>query len=500
MRHLLLYLYKLMLRLYPGRFYTAFGPEMVEVFAQRLQHAMGNRALLTAFGRELRHWPGSCLREHWDAQQAAFNFPSYEKLSRRGTAVAALPYLLMALLFGAVYLVAELIFGSSPSSMLYNSATAVVIGILGVALAVAWWWHWPGWSVSWLGFLAFLVFYVVLPQLLLSVQLTWNTPIYLMQMFASELLLPFLLFGVFYWLVGRWPSVGAVVLLPPIGFSWLLHLGAVPQPVTSLIFMLTWGWLAAMVVLMVQPGNGRWQGWLLGLAASVIGLASSLAGQFWRELPLIEINNFQIGQSTASGTGKIAMSNAISMPQLMESFLSGFVPALLPLVAILLLHTLRRRLVKGNGRSALRPYRFLLWSIMGIIGASQITQWFILLDDLAGLQRGISVGVTAVFLLSLLGISLSVWQLRRHQSSWLLLLLVVFFPFLSQMETISILLIESPFGGLSNDFEFALYETVRFGGQVMGLIWLGLSFWLLGRFSQPLPEEQAGETIPTPAS
>ena len=137
MKTWLLTLYKLMLWLYPRRFHAAFGAEMADVFAEKLAQAEGKRALLAAFGRELRHWPGSLLREHWDAQQASFDLPVYKKLSQRGAVVAILPYLLMALIFAA--------------SALFGAQTAVQNILFGASLLfllAAWWQRWPAWCRS----------------------------------------------------------------------------------------------------------------------------------------------------------------------------------------------------------------------------------------------------------------------------------------------------------------------------------------------------------------
>jgi len=464
MKNGLLQLYRLMLRLYPHRFYHTFGSEMAAVFAEKLRHADDNRSRWAAFGRELRHWPGSLLHEHWAAQQTALNAPNFERLSWWGTAVAALPYLMMALIFAAF--------------ALFATQTAVEVVLFGVAfavLAVAWRRGWPGWSASWLGFLAFLLFYMLLPQYIWLAQTESNSTEYLLRMMFAELIYFLPLFCTFYWLVGRWPRAGAAVLLPPIGFSWLLHMEFVPETLTTLIYIFTWAWLAVTVALLARWVPPRRHSWVLGLAALIIGLLSAFAGQFWVNIP-------------RDG----------SFARLMENFLSEFVPTLLPLVAILLLHTLRRKLVASNGRSALRPYRFLFWGIVGIIGASQIAQRLFLPNDLAMFQASVGVVVTAVFLLSLLGIALGVWRLRRTQSGWLLLTLVALFPLLYQAETISLLLGELPFLTLPN--EVILYETVRLGGRAVGLLWLVLAAWLLERTSPPLPQASAGDTAPNPAS
>lgn len=443
----LLQLYKFMLRLYPGSFYAMFGLEMTDVFAEKLAAAHGSRDRLAVFGREVRHWPGSLLREYWSAQQAALNAPNFARLSGWGTAVAALPYLLIALIFAVLAL-----FGS-PAQV---PVQGVLVGAALLFLAVAWWQRWPAWSASWLGFLAFLTFYMLLPQYVVLGPSETNTTGHLLAVMFSELLYFLPLFCVFYWLVGRWPRAGAVVLLAPIGFSWLLHMEFVPANLTTAVFIFTWLWLAVMGVLLGRSVPPRRQGWVLGLAALVIGLLAAYAGQFWVNIP-----------------------REGSLSRLMENFLAEFVPTLLPLVAILLLHTLRRRLLVGNGRSALRAYRLLFWGIVGVTVASPLVQRFYLPGDLAVFQGSMGVVVTAVLLLSLLGIGWSAWRLGKFRPGWLLLALAALFPVIFHNEALSFLLVELPV--MRGTSPYLLYETLRLGGRIAGLIWLGLAAWLLGR-------------------
>lgn len=461
----LLQLYRLMLWLYPGGFYATFAQEMDDVFTDKLRQAADQRAKLRAFGHELRHWPGSCLREHWAAQQATFNFPVFHKLSWRGTAVAALPYLLMALIY--------VLFTFIVSQGIFNF---VLFGAVLIVLTVAWWQHWPTWSASWLGLLAYLLFFMVLPTRIGQGQEEWNTTQRLVSMIFAEVLYFLPLFCAFYWLVGRWPGAGAAVLLPPIGFGWFLHMEFVADNLRLPILSFSWLWLAVMVVLVARWAAPRRQSWVLGLAALVIGLLSSYAGQFWVTIPV-----------------------AGSFARLMENFLSGFVPTLLPLVAILLLHALRRRFViAANGRSALRYYRVLFWSIVALILVSQVAQRLFLPDDLAAFRLGATGVLTAVCLLSLLGIAVSAWRLRRSQPGWLLLTLVILFPFIYQVGALGVLLGELPFFQSLNSVY--LYETVRLGGRTVGLFWLGLSAWLLGRRLPSLPDLPTDDTVASPAT
>ena len=64
------WLYIQSLRLYPREFQAEFSDEMQAVFASAAKDACYNfLRLLVLFGRELRDWPSSLLREHWSAQR-----------------------------------------------------------------------------------------------------------------------------------------------------------------------------------------------------------------------------------------------------------------------------------------------------------------------------------------------------------------------------------------------------------------------------------------------
>ena len=485
MKNILLQLYRLMLRLYPSRFYNTFGAEMADVFAARLHDAADNRALLAAFGRELRYWPGTMLREHWAAQQTAFHFPSYETLSWPGTVAAALPYLLMALIFAD--------FALSATQLALGN---VLLSMALVALAVAWWQRWPAWSASWLGFLAFQIFYLLLPQYIGLAYNEWSSEARMLLTIISYLLVLLPLFCVHYWLVGRWPRAGIVVLLLPIGLSSRFFMEIVPGYIMTRTSILAWIWVAVAVVLLARWGNGRWQVWLLSLAATVVSLGTTWAGQVWRQSPSLDVGSFQAEIAVGVGMGQLAMSDAISLPQLVENFLHNFVPTLLPLVAVLLLHALRWSGVMENGRGALQSYRLLFWGVLGVLAIGQVASVLFFPNALAAFQIGQGTITTAVFLMSLLSLGIGAWRLRRSRPGWLLLMLAVSFPFIYHIETSGALIGELPFINFSNDVMF--YETVQLGGHALGLLWLVLSAWQLGRTAPLLLREPEENVTPMP--
>ena len=514
MTYLLLHLYIFMLKRYPSQFYAEYGEEMAEVFAEKLQNMPDNLAVLAAFGRELRHWPSSCIREHWAVRQAYQPFVINEKMSWRGTAVAALPYLLMALLFAIVYFVAGASNSEFINPTIYNNGLSVLIGIFAITLLIAWWRHWPNWSVSWIGFLAFIIFYVFLPQLIVQIQFASGASPSLLQTMIFDIVVLLLPVGVFYWLIGRWPCAGAIALLAPIGFASRLYLGFVPQHVSTLIFVLTWGWLAVVSVMMMRLGNGRWHGWLLGLATLVIGLISLPSAQYLLP-PDMNLNIAQstasasgMGQNMMSGTGRIAMSNTDIAVQHWSNFLSNYGGTVLPLVAILLFHALRRWAV-ANGRLALRGYRLLLMGTVFVLLPIQTMVHFILPPNSISNLIGASVGLTAVLGLGLLAIGWGSIVLRRSRRSqqlangkqiWLLILLASVIPLVFQMETISMLLLELPsIRAWALPHDLAIYQTVQVVGQSVGLLWFGIAAWLLGQGSPPLPNAPKETAVSAPS-
>ena len=65
---LLVNLHRLLRACYPAGFRAQFGAEMETVFEVGILAAKDNpQKLLVLFGREIRDWPGSLLREYWDA-------------------------------------------------------------------------------------------------------------------------------------------------------------------------------------------------------------------------------------------------------------------------------------------------------------------------------------------------------------------------------------------------------------------------------------------------
>jgi len=189
-------LYKLLLSLYPAEFRKTFGEEMTEVFYESLQTAAdaGWGDLRTVLGNELRDWPVSCLRQHlWERNRLLL--PESSFLSGWGAVAAALPFLLYFFMS----------FGPSISR-------EVLLIVFGVAMVAAWWQRWPGWFVSWLGFLI-LFGQNWLPYSLLGAGPALNSLPRLLNMLSTVVFQTGWL-AVMYWVVHRWPRYGVLVFLP----------------------------------------------------------------------------------------------------------------------------------------------------------------------------------------------------------------------------------------------------------------------------------------------
>lgn len=178
--------YQLLLRFYPRHFQEEYGAEMTAVFAATAKEtaASGSGALPGLFWRELRDWPGHCLREHWRARERRITYEQNEVVSQRDMVAAVLPHLL----FIVVYLVAT-VFNFSLSPTIGMLATYGFLVMIPLALLIAWWRRWPAWSGSWWGYL-FLLLFTFAPSFLLSAEYNWNTWGRLAWTMATEVLLP----------------------------------------------------------------------------------------------------------------------------------------------------------------------------------------------------------------------------------------------------------------------------------------------------------------------
>ncbi len=272
------WLHARLLSLYPRRFRQEFCEEMADVFGQAAEHAAGDgaRPLLVLLARELRDWPGSCLREHlYERKLRAPQGRQGPVIGAWGAAAAALPFVLPA---AALLL-------TPASGALFLSLPAAAIMMLGLA----WYRHWPGWIASWLGVLIFPA-QNWLPALLLGPGY-FNQPVRTLASYSVDnALLPLFWYAILYLIVRRWPRHGVLAFLPFVIIPWAFYMEFASAAMSALVYggsILLIAALAAAIALQRRPGGDVWllylatllPGGLLTLGAIFVSPGMENAGQ-----------------------------------------------------------------------------------------------------------------------------------------------------------------------------------------------------------------------------
>ncbi len=442
--------YRLLIRFYPRPFRDEFGAEMEAVFQEQLADAVtqGRLHLLQACWRELRDWPRHCLLAHWRVRQQHLAVAAATPPSWWDTAAAGLPYFLFAIIASSSALL--FLFGQATGLLVSLLVSYGFVFLLLLVLIVAWWRGWPVWSAAWLGFLFFVLLVLVAPGQLFALL---DQPA---QILASEVGFPLLWLAVLYVLLARWPRSGLVAMLPPFGIIWLLYLEFVPENVTLLVMAATWVWLGIIAIVLLRWRRHAWDVWLLYLAGAAAGVVYVYAGHFLTEMP--------VRSGTLAGMG--------------EDLLAELIPVLVPMVGVLLLHTLRWWSLV-NGRTVMRSYRlFLAGVVLAIIGLQ--TSLITSVRFNFAWPETTTFWFTAVLLVGCLLIGAALWLLIRglRQRSltmgwplWLLLGLLLLLPWLSNARWMNI--------AFSNQVWLAM--------RLAGLFWLAAAAWLVGHLRQQLP-------------
>ena len=362
-----LWLYGLLLRLYPRHFRDEFGAEVTAVFQQHLQHAVASspRDALAVMGRELRDWPVSCLREHARERNRQLLLPRPSFLSGWGAIAAAGPFLITLFLF----------------AFNFNLPRYFLPIVLAIGILIAWWQRWPGWVVSWLGLL---IFYGQnwLPYSLFSNEFAWNTVERLVNN-LSEVLIQVGWLWVMYWVVRRWPRHGALVFLQFLLLPWAFSLEFVSEAMTAVVFLLVY--------------------LVLAVTAVAITRHRTLSGDIW----------LMIGGALLTG-GLLSWGGMIFSPEMNDS-LNNILPELLvavsPFLLIILLQTLNAW-GRENGRTAYRLTCLIFSSTwlayFAVLAASRL----LLPSDLEAFQLNVTPILIALWLSGVVGILVSIWQLR----------------------------------------------------------------------------------------
>ena len=445
---LLITIYHLLIHLYPRPFQEEFGAEMTAVFQEQMAEAaaQGRIHLLQACWRELRDWPLHCVQAHWLMRQERLALATAMPPSWWETTVAGFPYFLFALIVSSSALL--FLFGQATGFFVSLLFSYGFIFLLLLVLIAAWWRGWPVWSAAWLGFLIFIFLVLFLPGQLNDLL---GRPA---QMLVSEVGLPLLWLAVLYVLLARWPQSGLVAMLPTFGITWLLYLEFVPESVSLVVMAVTWVWLGIVAIVLLRWRHHDWDVWLLYLAALVTGIIYIYAGHFLTEV--------QVRDGTIAGMG--------------EDLLSELIPVLIPLVGILLLHTLRRW-SQMNGRTAVISYRLMLAGVLlTFIGLNtrlmmsrqlnfswpgNLAFWFAAVLLLGCLLLVVSVG--------LLVKNRKQWSIASGWPFWLLIILLLLLPLLTNVRWLSI-----AYG----------YGQIWLISRLMSIFWLVAAAWLIGTFRQ----------------
>ncbi len=439
-----LWLYRLLLRLYPRYFREEYGEEVTAVFQQHLQQAAATspRDALAVIGRELRDWPLSCLREHARERNRQFLLPRTSFLSGWGAVAAAGPFFI-------------LIFTTSVYMPRYIPLVALAIGVL-----VAWWQRWPGWVVSWLGLL---IFYGQnwLPYSLLANEPAWNTVSRLLNN-LSQVLIQVGWLLVMYWVVRRWPRHSTLVFLQFLILPWAFSMEFASEAMTTVIFYLVILILALTAVAIARQRTHSGDIWFMFGGALLPGMLLSWGGNFF-------------GPEMQNGVGNI-------LPQLLE--------ALVPFLLIILLQTLNAW-GQENGRAAHRLTRIIFigtWlTFFAVLAAARLLGP----SDLEAFQLSITPILIGLWLIGVLAILVSVWQLwffglsRRYLVFFCLMLLLLPLlyrpPYLT--DTVRRLTYDQPALAHIQDW-LPVFETADLIIFNLGLIGLLLLPWMVGRVRQ----------------
>jgi hypothetical protein len=288
-----------LLTLYPGPFRQEFGDEMESVFADALNaaQARGCAAMLRMLARELKHLPGSLLREYRQAWLKEGNYmdqsqheplnPTRQSLVPGGVVdkpgwgqafLAALPYILILVLDGLPKLL--VLAGVLDWESQGMQALSIALGISALLvflcfLVLAWRCKWPLWSASWYLFFAVLV---LLPfGWLYSLVIQGSSKILLAEVF-TYLFLPLAIAGVLYWVTRLDRLRGLLAGLPVMYFLWLPNMEFVPDTIELPIKAISTAIVVATVMVVVR--NGSWRTALLLILGAnlVVGLQFAYAG------------------------------------------------------------------------------------------------------------------------------------------------------------------------------------------------------------------------------
>lgn len=472
------------LRLYPEEFQREFVPEMKGVFAEALAdaHKDGYRAVLNLIMREIKHLPGSWLREHrraWRDKEADMNTSANDQASGEMVArattrgwgealLAALPYLMFGIfeVLGSVLAEIGVISVENKGMQVLNYAGLVCLaGTLLVTLVVAWRRGWPLWSASWYLFYALPLLW---PLIWLISQVF--DPFSALGQISGFLMGMILIAGVLYTITRLDRLRGMLAALPILYLIWLPNLEQTPLHIIP--FPIRIGVMAASaitvalgVIATVRIRDWRMGFWILLAAILVVGLQYSYVGIYHGgTLP-----------NVAPGPSPVEVG---------RSFLPQYLAA-----CSILLGPIFARMFRGIGRSSGTAgkvgYHLALLGLLAIILANLVSLW-ISIGDYFGDTGPVHAALASVITIGLAGYAVGLlvlyWSARRSDA-WpdpvegvLLAILPVAMPLTIILPALPATRPMIPLYGFPA--VWALPDAVVLG---TGLAWLLLSAWLVTR-------------------
>lgn len=481
--------YQMLLAAYPPHFRQEYGGEMRQVFLDcwRSAAGQGNKALLKLWRRVLLDLFLTAPREHlaeWRDFFSAFNWrqamniPGASFLRRqpgswRETLWAVMPYgLLILVVFLPVFLAGIHVLPENwigDGGMIFGGEV-VLIGAFLVSFVTAWRKGWPRWSASWL------VFWVIGGFGLLTIVLgKFNQGDGSLQA-VPLVVLPFVVAWLLYRLACRNPIASLLGILPFAAWPQVIIQEFIPAGTDSLLNIAILTMICLVATATIRSGSWRLGFWLcagLILAASALALYAS---QYLIVLPP------EAGQHFPIPSGQLVLNVAAST-----------VGAFSILIGPFLARTVRELGIKSGlwGRIA---YRVALLGVVCLLFGTIIGPFAFSMGQQAttfwkaSQFSPIFGGLGIIFYLVGIGMLIAAAITSRLRLRWIDSILITVLPGLLPLF---FWLYES----ISGDLRPSLWQDNYLMVLVicLGLVWWGLSYWLVTHFEPSLAAPQIAE-------
>ncbi|MBI3243123.1 MAG: hypothetical protein HYZ49_12590 [Chloroflexi bacterium] len=445
----IVWVYALLLRLYPHRFRAEFGEEMRAVFAEAVASRTGLASIVIVCLRELKDLPTSLLREHWSEILKGIAMAENRQTgSWKDATLAGLPHLLVVMLvllpLGTV----------RNGSTVYPIFLFILPFFILAALALAWRRGWPRWAASWYIYAAVIV--LLLPQIVL-------------------LAAPLIIVGWLYWITGRDRIKGLLMATPLMLLFWSPALEFVEPTIHNAIQLGMVLLAGALAIAIVRLNNARIGLWLALDASLLTGLLAAYARTYWHNLP-----------PEYSEPPTLAAMAGLFAPQLVVGSALVIGP---------LLFWGLREIGKRSGQAGMLGYRLalggLVLNLFGNLGYYLGYFW----QSIANIGPGTLWFNMVVYLGLFLCLAGALWlgvAVRRSKVPLDLasLALLVLIPSALPLMWMLLLPIWFGFRILPAGLSVALYDLgdiYKYEVYAVGLVWLLLGGWLVTRLSAMPP-------------